>query len=199
MSSTLDNHDAFTPELFYSACARGEYDKLKRWLDLGISPNFFYITFTPLIAALINKLYDITDLLISYGAAVNYREDLESFLEATPLTYACNSNCTESVQYLLNREADVNLGCSLYGTPLSAAVRAGNTELIQLLLDAGALIDKRYDYLTDNPLETAVKANNRKIAHFLISKGAKTKILSKIERHKIPVGMVKFLKEKGYL
>ena len=199
MSSTLYNQDAFIPELFYGACARGEYDKLKKWLNLGISPNFFYITFTPLIGALTNKLYDITDLLISYGADVNYREDLESILEATPLTYACEKNSIEAVKYLLMREADVNLGCSLYGTPLSASVRTGNKELIQLLLDAGATIDNRYNYLTDNPLETAVKANNRKTALFLISKGAKTKILSKIERHTIPSEMVKFLKEKGYL
>lgn len=182
------------------ACYRGQLSEVKKILSNGISPNFIgLVGSTPLIAAVSNNHVEVVEYLLGHGADINFSDPSEEIFSNTPLTAACHHGHLEMVRYLINKGVDVNQASKMFGSPLYAAIKKDSKEIAALLINSGASTELKHDSLVDVVICIAAKENNREMVQLLIEKGANTKPLRKMPRHKIPAGMVKFLKAKDYL
>lgn len=88
----------------------------------------------------------------------------------TPLMIASALKYNDLLKALVSAGADLNLQVKSYGvniaTALTYCILSGNIEGVSILLNAGASIDNRSDYLHD-----AIEVNNLNIAKLLINKG----------------------------
>lgn len=188
-----------TDELIF-ACNKGEYDTVSKLLSTGISPNVTgTLGNTPLKAALFNKHIQIADLLITHGADIDYIEDPNSFLYTTALSMASTHDDLEIIYYLLKKGADVNFISLRTGTPLCHAIKNKKIKQVEILIDARASLELKSGIYIETPICYAARENQKDIVNLLVKNGAKIKPLRKIPRKEIPMGMVKFLKQKKYL
>ncbi len=108
---------------------------------------------TPLHDAARAGWIHIAELLISYGADINSKEDFE---RRTPLHFAAAHGRLAMADYLLSRGADIDavsdwvdpspLGCiriptDTRMTPLQLAAREGHVAMVKRLIDAGVSLD----------------------------------------------------------
>lgn len=88
----------------------------------------------------------------------------------TPLMIASALKYNDLLKALVSAGADLNLQVKSYGvniaTALTYCILSGNIEGVSILLNAGASIDNRSDYLHD-----AIEVNNLNIVKLLINKG----------------------------
>ncbi|XP_057318322.1 putative ankyrin repeat protein RF_0381 [Microplitis mediator] len=92
---------------------------------------------------------------------------------ATCLHIAAMNNDKKLVDYLLQKQADVNLKSEFWGTALHIAVMEENLAITESLINYGAGVNTQLlnaTYYT--PLQLAVEQNNKDIAEFLIKNGA---------------------------
>jgi ankyrin repeat protein len=89
----------------------------------------------------------------------------------TPLYEAVMDNRIETVQKLIELNADVNTKDSNDDTLLHKAAQRGSKEIVQILLDKGLWVDVS-DKLGATPLHYAVLNNHVAVAEVLLAKGA---------------------------
>ena len=135
---------------FHQACAQGNYNQVKSFLEKGISPNITTIfnADSPLIIATKNGHADICRLLLSSGARVGARtakrehytdiDKVDDLTYATALHYAAYYGHGECVAVLCEYGADVGSINQLKRTPVLIAEERGNTAAALALRSYGA-------------------------------------------------------------
>jgi uncharacterized protein len=113
----------------------------------------------------------IVDYLVGIGYDINSRENREG---DTPLNNACNEGKAETVEYLLNHGAELDVSTSVRN-PLFGAIVGRSPDCARLLIDAG--IDTRASYI----LEGEVKIRSDAIA-FAMLRG-ETEIANMVALH----------------
>jgi ankyrin repeat protein len=138
---------------------------------------------TPLMYAISYDQLNVTRLLLSHGANPNGTTDdditplsiaaksgqniaVRLLLEkgadvdgpcggwdGTAMIGACESGQLETVEILLQNNANINAESEMYASPLEAAAQAGHWEVVTFLLDKGAAPDSQND-----GMETALQA-----------------------------------------
>ncbi|KAF8122515.1 ankyrin repeat-containing domain protein [Mycena galopus ATCC 62051] len=92
---------------------------------------------------------------------------------STPLIHATSWGHQETVQLLLEKGANVNLGGGEYGSPLGAACYWGRQKIAQLFLEKGADVNLGGgDYGYGSALGTACYQRHQEIVQLLLEKGA---------------------------
>ncbi|NJN21863.1 MAG: ankyrin repeat domain-containing protein [Leptolyngbya sp. RL_3_1] len=113
-----------------AATLADDIDAVRSHLASGTNPNLVYHTNTALTYAARDGFTDIAELLIDYGAEVNW-VDGEG---VTPLILAAFKGHTELVALLLNHGADVNVIDQWDRTALDYALRRGEDDAIVEML-----------------------------------------------------------------
>ena len=169
-------------------------------MNEGVSPNCQgIIKTTPLCAAATHNHTNIVDLLLSFGADVNFESGQLLSFSRTPLAVACHYGFLDLAKHLIKKGALVDLRSGVYGNPLHAAIGSNEIEIVELLIENGASIELKAGPYLDTPLCVAAKKNHLAIVKLLILKGAKVKALRKIQRKTIPSEILKYLKTEKYL
>ncbi|CAH0549306.1 unnamed protein product [Brassicogethes aeneus] len=110
---------------------------------------------------------EMANVLVSNGADIN-AQDINGY---SPLMFAVYKNHTETVEFLINQGADVNLrGSKDNRTALHVAAATGNIEMSNVLVSNGADINAQ-DINGYSPLMFAVDNNHPETAEFLINQG----------------------------
>ena len=154
-----------TPQALIEASAVGSVVDVDMCLNGGVSPNVFFRSRSPLIAAAANSRIEAIHRLCDRGADVN----LASASGSTPLSVAVSrSSSAELVEFLLKRGANPNPRNGSRD-PLSSAVFADNLVFVALLLKYHA--DPNFiDAHGETPLTFARSA---KAVTLLVGAGAK--------------------------
>lgn len=105
--------------------------------------------------------------LLSSGADIN-----GLFMGGTGVWHAVSQNYFETVKYLVERGADLNVIGPNMSSPLHRAAHNNNFEIVQYLLENGAYIDKGNDSST--PLCIAVRNANMRMIEMLLEYRADT-------------------------
>ena len=185
-----------------SAAAQAGYlNAVKVLLDHGANVNLADKRGrTPLDYAIEFEHQDVTDLLRSQRGAKGIgtifdaakscdTAKVKTFLEEdpklldsqdnwgaggrTPLHYAIENGCTNTVGFLLQAGANVNIATSPEGhTPLHYAVFKGDKGMVELLLEHGANVNIK-DSIGSSPLATALQMHRDDITELLRQHGAK--------------------------
>lgn len=121
-------------QIMWSLCSGDNIDKVKQFLDKGLTPNFFHVGNTPLVTAASNQNSAIMSLLIERGADVNMR----SKYGLSALDMACINGDIEKAKILLPHINNINEANAKGMTPLVYAVNQNNPELIRFLIEKGA-------------------------------------------------------------
>jgi len=118
-----------------SAIKAGKTEVVKESLESGFDPNTIYITgrWSILMFACSNQNKEIVDLLIEYGANVNYY----SKDNATPFFLSCKS--PEILKKLILLGADVNKSPNYYGSIIYYCITNSLEESLNIILDAGCI------------------------------------------------------------
>ncbi|SMC65100.1 ankyrin repeat domain-containing protein [Cellulophaga tyrosinoxydans] len=184
------------------ACLSGNEELVIEILEKGVSPNFCYISGSPLSVAVLRNNLVLLELLLSHGADLNF-SDSDSLFERFPLEVACKDKNFHMVDYLISLGAKVNMVSGAGKSILEVAVATGNREIVAKLLEAGADVEIKsgsnslvYD---KTPICAAVEMNDTEMVEYLVKMGAKTKPIRKLRRFEIHPKMVRFLKAKKYL
>ena len=122
----------------------------------------FYVT--PLNAALAKRDLDVAQVLFEGGVNVNAQDDLG----LSPLHRACWDDNYNTVKWLLDHQADVNIALTYEtcGTPLFFAADRGELNICRLLVENGA------DIKAQGPLQTASQGGHSDVVKFLLDSGA---------------------------
>lgn len=142
-----------------------DHDKCLEWLvkaGADINQNG-YGGVLPLHTAVRHGKYTCAKVLLTAGADVNRRDELET----TPLMMTKNIAMT---RLLLEAGADVNMVAEFDGTALECAAAAGLDEMVQLLIEVGADVNL-YDKNHGKPPISAA-AEHVKCLKILIKAGA---------------------------
>lgn len=89
----------------------------------------------------------------------------------TPLMWAVQGRRAQSVQFLLDRGADVTVADHLGRTALHLAAEAGDADIVRRLVDAGANINQ-LSAAQASPLVIAVKGKHDEVVALLLREGA---------------------------
>lgn len=183
------------------ACYQNDIETVEGLLQKRLSPNFTTIGGSPLAIAVKRESKELIECLLHYGADINF-SDPETMMDVLPLMAACENENIAMMKYLIDLGAEVNRVGGNGKSILEVAVLNGNSEIVEMLLEFGANIDIKSGFFLNfdkTPITAAVLENDSKMVSFLVEKGAKTKPIRKIDRHKIHPKMVKFLKTRKYL
>ena len=174
----------------YTAIQDGNIEIVNLLIQAGADINFgFNIEngWNSILKAVIARRYDIIELLMKNQAMVgihfyafqgNVAKIEELLLEnlqsvdvintgLTPLCFAVIGESLESINLLLQKNANINIYTSNYGTPLAIAIRRKNTDIINFLIDSGAKIQHDIE-----PLNIAISQGSLQICELLIQRGA---------------------------
>ena len=183
-----------------NACFRGYAKVATDLLQKGISPNCQgVIKTTPLNAAVTHRHFDVVDILLDFGADINYESGEILSFSRTPLAIACYNGDMEMAEFLMQRGAQIDLMSGIYGNPLHAAIESNNLQLLKFILEMNANVEAKIGVYLDTPICAAARSGNKEAIELLVQFGAKTKPLRKMERHKLSPAIVRFLKSKKYL
>ncbi|XP_055923143.1 ankyrin repeat, SAM and basic leucine zipper domain-containing protein 1-like [Eupeodes corollae] len=112
-----------------------------------------------------SRCQKITELLLINGAKANSKGN-ETHPSHTPLHYAVGRGDIETVELLLNYNADINVANERRVTPLMLAITIGNEKIIDILFDRGAYVSASCIHLavqnrqiTEKLLQLGVSAN----------------------------------------
>lgn len=183
------------------ACSRGAIDEVAELLQLGVSPNYVGLGGSPLAIATSIGNQEMISLLMAHGADINF-SDTTTLFDMPVLMIACLQEHIFKVKELLNAGAEVNIVGGNGKSVLEVAVETGNIELVTVLLDAGANIEIKSNFIgftSRTPICAAVMKNDAEMVSFLVKCGAKTKPIRKLLRHELNPKMIKFLKANKYL
>ncbi|MFC4097193.1 ankyrin repeat domain-containing protein [Euzebyella saccharophila] len=183
-----------------NACFKG-YGKVAHDLLLsGVSPNCQgIIKTTPLNAAVTHRHFPVIDLLLDFGADINFESSEILSFSRTPLAIACHNGDKEMAEFLLQRGAQIDLMSGIYGNPLHAAIESNNLLLLRFILEMNANVEAKIGVYLDTPICAAARSGNKEAIKLLVQFGAKTKPLRKMERHQLSPSIVRFLKSEKYL
>jgi ankyrin repeat protein len=125
---------------------------------------------TPLVVALSNKDINTGEILISFGANIDARDE-EDATQGTLLHTIVAAGDVMAVDFLVKRGANLAERNADQQTPLNVAAEQGGSQIVKVLLDADADIDTRdIDGLT--PLLSSVRKGHTTAARLLIENGA---------------------------
>lgn len=195
--SNLEQYDYRKDTPLYSACESGKYKTVKILFDAGASKKKYFIDWhnSPFTIAcnrkqfktvklLIKEKYEIIQkdidnailkasydgwskmvkLLLSIGANVNYQE---RFHNITPLIYAVESECEETVKILLEANADPEHFNTQRENSIMIAIRHNNLKILKILLNTIADINF-HNYI----IYAILKKSTLEIVRELILRGA---------------------------
>ena len=138
--------------------------------------------FYPLHIAAENGFIEITNILLSAGAAVNQQAD--NVWGDTPLVTAISNNNANMVSHLIARGASVQL-CNKQGCyPIHFAAENGDINIMNILLNEGnAFVDQRLNIKRrpDTALTIAIRNKHQQIMQRLVDAGANPKLCKEIE------------------
>ena len=115
---------------------------------------------TPLVAALVGRHFQVAELLHRHGAEVDVRGDSER----TPLREACESEALDIVQWLLDHGADVNTQTNALWTPLHDAAHYGRLQTFRILIEHNVDVHLRTN-LGESPLHRAASTSENNSVH----------------------------------
>jgi ankyrin repeat protein len=152
------------------AISNGDMVRVEFLLKHGADNVFYdpYDTRMPLIHAIRTGSVEMINLLVSYGAAVDYI-DTNAIQSINPLLTACTYDNAAVVATLLDLGAKIDNGDDL--TPLMVACEYHNIAIIRLLCSRGAAMDviDQYGYTL---LMQAIHKNHAEIVEELCRLGA---------------------------
>ncbi len=151
------------------AAWRGHTDILKYLISAGADINS---TTTesgeiPLTWAMVAARFETADYLLANGSEINYKSPDGS----TPI-FAAYKSSLESIQYMLDKGADVNAADTTFTTALIRCGWSGDRNKINLLLDNGADINARNTW-GQSILTHAIRLDSLETVRLLLEKGAK--------------------------
>ena len=118
-----------------------------------------------------DDLYSFKKIIEDHDYPINdfIYEAYEDLSHMNLLHYAIDINRKNFIEFLLEKEADVNVPDKLdHWTPIMYAIQKQNIKLIRKLLDKGASVDyKDIDGFT--PLAVAVDSNNEQIIQLILN------------------------------
>ncbi len=181
-------------KLFMLAIRDGDYATVKDLIDAGVDVNGVYESSvgwpsnnpgaTPLYIAIDNNQRDIMQLLLENGADVNgFYTFKGGYLPYMVLVSYIGAKCLDTLQYLHNWGADVNLRCTLQywmqGSAVDYLIRRINYNqndnalfaALNYLLDQGANPDGA-EKNADNAFMKAVHYRNYRMIDLLAARGA---------------------------
>lgn len=130
----------------------------------------------PLVMAAWGDQKTTTQVLLNYGADVNY---LGHGHLGTALIAACSRGNTEIVSMLLDRGADVHIVHNYgAGNALEAAAAQGSLPIVKLLVERGADVNARGGRF-ETVLQAAVYSANEELVRYLLSSGADVNAFSR--------------------
>ena len=132
---------------------------------------------TPLYSAVSRGYFDISKLLLEYGANVDILNNVHE--TETPLCVAARRGYVDICKLLLDHGADVNIHDSYYCTPLWIAAARGNLNISKLLLDHGADVNVPAKSFK-TPLYVAAAGGYLGISKLLLDHGADPNITSQL-------------------
>lgn len=157
--------DSFESPLTLAAC--GGHTKLASLL-LERGANIEEVNdegYTPLMEAAREGHEEMVALLLAQGADINAQTEET---QETALTLACCGGFLEVAKFLIEVEADIELGCS---TPLMEASQEGQVELVKFLLSKGANVHAT-TATGDTALTYACENGHTDVASLLLDAGA---------------------------
>ena len=170
--------------------------QLQRFLEAGGNPHEVkrihgHYPGTRLIEASLSGNFEATQILVNFGADVNYGADhsddegIQYRGLGTPLVVAAGRGNLEICKYLIAHGADTNLRVIIpvYGmhqitnTPLYSTAKNGQTAVIQLLIEHGADAETVVDSFIiggkcDTPIAAASRGGHFEAVQALIEGGA---------------------------
>jgi len=157
------NTDATLMVKFLTGAVRlGNTDCVKLLLEYQTNPNNELILST----ACEYGFVDITEMLLDYGADVNYT-DTEG---DTALFYAAACDQVDTADVLISHDANINQKDNLGGTAILEAITRDNIDTMELLLRHGARIDykiKKGKFAGMTPVDVAEKYSSEETVKFL--------------------------------
>jgi ankyrin repeat protein len=133
-----------------------------------------YEDITPLFLAVENGSTEIAELLLSYGAKVNYR----SKSKQTPLMSLDEDASGELARLLIKYGAKINLTDENGNTALILAAQSANAEVLQILIDHDARINAQ-NKQGQTALMNAAEADNLENVRTLLMAGADVNLKNK--------------------
>ncbi|PHR61177.1 MAG: hypothetical protein COA43_04150 [Robiginitomaculum sp.] len=169
-------HSMTQARLLYRAASSGDIASVKQLIAQGVDVNIVQIRDgSPLIAAVRNDDYDMTQFLLSSGANVN----LPSRGDGNPLIMAAKHGNMKIAKLLIAHDADVNAIVKRDETPLINAARNGHLDMVKYLVAQGADVslgawEDHHNGAREwrTPFGEATKHGKTKVAEYLKSKGA---------------------------
>ena len=123
--------------------------------------------YSPLVAALHKRHFDVAQLLYEHGAAV----DVTGSQSQTPLHAACAGGLQDVTQWLLNHGADATLVQESGWTPLDLATKNRHLEVTQILLKHDVDVNAA-DVYKRTPLHQASDNGDLETVRLLLEHGA---------------------------
>lgn len=165
------------PVALLDAARAGKYEKVRRFLENAVSPDFRGERFgcSPLSEAAEFGHVDVVRLLLDWGVDPNSKdingEGAEQNEGKTPLMRACMNGHNPTARILLDRGADPNLQEKDGKAALSWAAVNGHRSTVRLLLEHGGDVMQKdkYGYTAFN---SASMHSHNDIAQLLLEMGA---------------------------
>jgi ankyrin repeat protein len=152
---------------------------VKQYLDLGLDPNSKIQKGsnkgeTCFLTAITTKNIAIVELLLSYGARINEKNEATNVF---PLHRASAIGCLDICRLLIAHGADINAQGSFGQTPLHSAVQYGRTDVVKLLVMHGANINVQNESKS-TPLFAATYRQSLDIVECLLANGAEVNLIN---------------------
>jgi ankyrin repeat protein/GTPase SAR1 family protein len=135
---------------------------------LSNDPEFQGSSISPFVLALASGFTDAMAHLIREGS---FDMEDRSFVNRTPLFWACFLESKDIVELLVDNGADINARCQQGQVPLHISVENGSNRITEFLISRGADVSM-VDDERQTPLNLASESGNTKLARQLIDSGA---------------------------
>ena len=173
--------NALTPKLYAAACA-GDLEHMRLLIQLGAPVNAgttvdgLFEAFlpakpgrlSPLAGAAGHQQLEAVKFLLRAGAAL--QPDVNSSSNS-PLHQALRANDADTVLFLLEQGADVNVSNSYKSTPLMYAVKYASSEVVSLLLEHQPELEAK-SFMGASALHWSIWPGFAEITEILLQAGA---------------------------